>query len=202
MKPFIVALTAFTAVVAVTAIVTSLPSLGAGHRAESPTREFYTFDAAAPMLAASDAVVIATVTGSEPGRSVGDEIDPADNLVFTQVTIEVDQVIWGDLKQDALALEIDESAIPRQDRWDVADTTVLLFLHEKSDNPGIYRPTNSQGVFVVSGDRLVPGVSDDDFTESFSRLGLDKALDRLTEASRAVERGEVTPPPTILEGSR
>lgn len=201
MRPFTAALTAVTILVAVVALATSITPRSEGGSTESHVRELYTFDTTAPMVAASDLVVIGTISASAPGRAVGDERDPNDNLVFTEVRLEVDEVIAG-LADDVIVLEIDDSLIPREGRWDVPGTAVLLFLHERSDRPGTYRPTNTQGVFIVDGDRLTPAVVDDDFTQSFAGIGRPDALRQLREAADAVTRGDVTPPPPALGGGR
>lgn len=164
-------------------------------------REVYTFHDLAPMVAASDAVVVGTVMSSSPGRTAGDDADTS-GLVFTEVSLRVDAVLYGDLPKGSVTLEIDSSVIPQRNRWDVPNLSILLFLHEKSDRPGLYRPTNSQGVFVVEGDRVSAGVVEDDLTDALARMDRASLISEIKVAASSVRDGSVTPPPPALVNSR
>jgi hypothetical protein len=188
-------------IVCVAALVTAVVLATAGANApQGPTqqyREVHAFDDLAPMVAVSDAVVQGTITESSPGRTVGGDADIG-GLQFIEVTLQVETVLYGDLPKGSVTLEIDGSMVPRQDRWDVPGKSVLLFLHEKSDRRGYYRPTNSQGVFVVEGDRIAAGVVEDAFTDGLARLDRDKLVEEIKIAADAVRDGFVTPPPPAL----
>ena len=188
-------------IVCMGALVTAVVLATAGARApQGPAqqyREMYTFDGLAPMVAASDAVVLGTITTSSPGRTVGGDADLGE-LQFVEVTLQLETVLYGDLPTGSVTLEIDGSMVPLQDRWDVPGKSVLLFLHEKTDHRGYYRPTNSQGVFVVEGDRIAAGVVEDAFTDGFARLDRDTFVREIKIAAEDVRDGFATPPPPAL----
>lgn len=188
----------------VTALVTVAVVASAGADAPkgpSPQfREIYSFDDLAPMVAASDVVVVGTIAASSPGRAVGGDAALGE-LEFVEVTVKLEAVLSGELRDGSVTLEIDASMIPRQDRWDEPGTSVVLFLHEKADRRGYYRPTNSQGVFVVEGDRVAAGVVEDKLTDGLTQLGRDAFIQEVKLAADDVRNGLVTPPPPAFGNS-
>lgn len=191
--------TALVGIVAALVTVAVVTSAGAD-TAKGPTpqfREVYSFDDLASMVAASDLVVVGTIAASAPGRAVGGDAAFGE-LEFVEVTVKLETVLFGELQDGSVTLEIDASMIPRQDRWDEPGTSVVLFLHEKADRRGYYRPTNSQGVFVVKGERVAAGVVEDKLTDGLTRLGRDLFIQEVRLAADDVRDGMVTPPPPAL----
>ena len=85
------------------------------------------------MVAASDAVVVATVEKSSPGRSVGVASDTG-GFTFTDVEVRIEDVQFGDLNTETVALEIDDTVVPEsydpnveRNRWDVPGTRFSCF---------------------------------------------------------------------------
>lgn len=123
-------------------------------------REIYTFDSIGQMVAASDAVVVGVV---REGRVVEEDADVGGGLSFTEVVVDVDRVLAG-IDSKALTLEIDEISAGDNREWLTPGATVMLGLTQIADEPPLYRPTNTQSVFVFVGDRVVPGLNRDEFT--------------------------------------
>lgn len=116
------------------------------------TRDVVTVDSVDELIDASPLIVEGRVTASSKGRVVG-EGDGA--LRFREITVDVTRS-WGDARTEAGRLRkqvtieivgwdadgteyghINGHAIPRPgERW-------VMFLVEKSDAPGFFRPTNS-----------------------------------------------------------
>lgn len=149
-------------------------------------REVYRFDSLPVMVATSDGVVLATVTDVQNGRTVG---EVGDTLTFAEVTMRVDETLFGSVT-GSIVLELDTRAA-----WAEVGAQSIVFLHRKTDSPQreVFRPVNSQSVFVLaqSGD-LVPS-GDDEFSEDVARLGPDALRRQIASAATLVEAGEVKP---------
>jgi hypothetical protein len=163
-------------------------------------RETYTFSDLGQMVAASDVVVVGTVEKSSRGRSIGVASETG-GLTFTDVEVRIENVHFGQLGTETVALEIDETVFPEtydpkveRKRWDVPGTRVLLFLHEKTDRAGVYRPTNTQGVFFVDGEVVTAAVVRDQFTTAEASVGRSQLFSRIAAAASAVGRGDIKPP--------
>jgi len=157
-------------------------------------RELYTFASLGQMVAASDAVVLGTVTKSYAGRQVGDD-DDTGGLSFTEIAVDVERVLHGTVAL-TITLEIDEVSMGKNDAWTVPGASVLLALTQIADSPAMYRPTNTQSVFVMKGDMVTPGLSNDEFTNTVAVVGRAALLVDVEDAAASVSDGTVTAPPT------
>ena len=158
-------------------------------------REIYTFDSIGQMVAASDAVVVGVVRESYPGRVVEEDADVGGGLSFTEVVVDVDRVFEG-IDSKALTLEIDEISAGDNREWLTPGATVMLGLTQIADEPPLYRPTNTQSVFVFVGDRVVPGLNRDEFTNRAAAVDRATFLREVEAAAASVMDGSVTAPPT------
>lgn len=175
------------ALVAIYAFATRAPATQLeGPAADSLSiRESHRFSSVPVLVATSDTVVIATVSDVAAGRTVG---DPGAELTFTEVTLAVDETLWGAPSQ-TVSLEIDYPA-----PWAAVGEQAVFFLHEKTDETAktYFRPVNmSQSVYRVSGERLESPTADDGFAASVADMNLSALVAEIQRAVPLIEAGVV-----------
>jgi hypothetical protein len=156
---------------------------------EPRAREVYTFQSLDVMLATADAVAIATVMESRPGRSVG---DAGAELTFTEITLAIDEVLMGRLGAEVV-LEIDT-----QQAWANPGQQAVFVLHEKEDRTpwNYHRPLNSQSVFVLDGESLA-ATNEGALSASIAQLGLGGLRLEIARVLPLIRAGQVQPAETL-----
>jgi hypothetical protein len=147
-------------------------------------REAHNFDSVPVMVATSDAVVIATVSDVAEGRTIG---DPGAELTGTEVTLAVDEVLWGELGRE-VSLEIDYSP-----PWAAPGERAVFFLHAKADKTATtyYRPVNiSQSVYPTSSANLTSWTTDG-FAATVADMDLAGLRGAIQRAAPLIEEGLV-----------
>lgn len=112
-----------------------------GHPRQASVQEVATYGSANEMLAASDAVVRATVVSLTPGPVVGSSDMP---LQLSQATLQIDEVISGSLPSKSAVLEEDGVLYSRLSK--AGDHGIYFLVLKRSE--GIYRLASSQGRFL------------------------------------------------------
>lgn len=175
--------------------------LGPGAAAREP----YTFDDLRVMVATADAVVVATVEGTEPGRSIGDPEAPLD---FTDVDFRVTQALKWDVESQRFGLEVsllpDEVVAGREASYASAGLfgrstfsngqTFLLVLHQIDDEGTLFRILNSQSVYLLDGGDL-RSIAGDAFSSQVADMDVQAIRDAVEAALRDVEAGLLVPQP-------
>ncbi|MGH2683386.1 MAG: hypothetical protein ACRDIX_09165 [Actinomycetota bacterium] len=160
-------------------------------------KEVHYFSDLAQMVATSDAVVQGTVIETEPGRVVGGQ-DPRPEgdgaIQFLQVTISIDKVLYGSLPEGSFLVEEDGyNGVPPSEVGDRG----FYFVHLKQDETDkpYYRLINSQGRFLVQGERLVGSNDSDSWVQAIEAVSPLELEALVAQAKEAIERGVVTPQP-------
>lgn len=167
---------------------------------ESPKaqrEELFDFTSLEQMLATSDVVIAGTVLDVEPGRVVGSEADPVQLL---QLTINVDEILYGDLPTgSAQTILVEESA----GSLEGAQETVGIYGSKAGDNgfyflgwkdgTSYYYLVNSEGRFLIESGRVVASNQLDAWALELEQLTPDQLKERIAQAVRAVEAGDVQP---------
>lgn len=109
------------------------------------------------MLIASDAVVVARVSGVSLGRTIqGDSTDDA--VIYAQIELEVEQLIAGSSPR-SIPIEFLVGPTPEQAAADIKSLReslpselAVVFLHEKrgKGESGLYRVVNSAGLWTTT----------------------------------------------------
>jgi hypothetical protein len=119
------------------------------------------------LVTGSTAVVDATVTDVQPGRTITGDLD--ESFTFTLVTIEIAEPLAGEDIGRTVTLEEDGVLAPIPE---VGDRSIY-FLWRKRDGDGMYfRIVNSQGRYQVVGSMLVPVNPVDALAKDLAALGL------------------------------
>lgn len=160
--------------------------------------ENYNFNELPEMIATADTVIIGTVSAQLDGRVlepafVGDS--PPRNFVRFEVI--PDEILTGSLETPTIVIEIDEYSLAYigDINWTQAGQKSLLFLHKKTDTTEPrYRPTNSQGVYLIDSQGELNGVrASDKLVEQISTLSLQDVRDEVETAKVQITRGELLP---------
>lgn len=167
------------------------------HAPENRGREIWVFASLDQMVATSDLVVIGTVDSVSTGRALGDGVAPDPDLQFMELSITATSSLHNNAGP-VIQLEVETHPIGYSDApvWFEPGTKAIFFLHEKADRPEWYRPSNSQGVFILdpATQRVVAGVSGA-MTDAYSGLTLVQFQAEIDAAVRAVDAGLVQPLP-------
>ncbi|HPZ68456.1 MAG: hypothetical protein KBG78_06890 [Dermatophilaceae bacterium] len=139
----------------------------------------------AAMASASDLVFRGTVTAVAPGRAVGPSA--SEQIRFREVTIRVDEVVRSTASTPASVLVEEEGWLAsgvgytmNDIGWSAVGDTGYFFLHQKSDRPGAYRLTASNGRALIAGGAV--RVSGEDHSPWPQGVGPDQ-LDRAVRAA-------------------
>lgn len=176
-----------TAVVAVGCTSSTEPSTALN---EGAFIEIHHFDDLATMLATSDLVIQGVVTEISEGGIVGEDSE----VQFVNLTVRVDETIYGKAPGDHVVVQSTQAAIPYDPEWRERGTEVIAFLVRKQDS-GIdaYREVNSQAVFIIDGGADVLATVPDDLTDRLASWGLERFRREARLAADEVEAGRVEP---------
>lgn len=153
----------------------------------------YSFKSLDEMVATSDAVVEGTVVKVETGRTVGPTEAP---LTFSQVTLQVDAVLYGNLKTDPVLLEEDGTGYSYSE---TGSHSVYFITYKGAPEEPFYRLVSSAGRFIVSPSGTLEASNDEPpWVVEIETLDLAALKERVAEATLAIERGEVKPAPPVL----
>lgn len=132
-----------------------------------------------------DLVFRGTVTAVAPGRAVGPSA--SEQIRFREVTIRVDEVVRSTASTPASVLVEEEGWLAsgvgytmNDIGWSAVGDTGYFFLHQKSDRPGAYRLTASNGRALIAGGAV--RVSGEDHSPWPQGVGPDQ-LDRAVRAA-------------------
>lgn len=137
-----------------------------------------TFTTLRDLVAASDLVVVAEVTGLADGRTLTDPADPDAGIRTRLVTVEVSRVLEGDappvlvIEEEAALLDgtpIVVNDVPPSRRGDRG--VYFLVAGNRADAP-YHALVNEQGRYLVEGASLRPA-SDDPLSLSLAQLGME-----------------------------
>ncbi len=148
----------------------------------------------AEMAARVDAVVLARVAGTQPGRVVWSE-GGEDALPFQLVELDVLQGIKGAAKAERILLERVGGTAPDGRAVDLSydggafeyGATYLLFLKKQEDGPYFYQ-VNHQGRYLVAGDRLWAADPEDSVAKAFEGAPVSRVVGEL-RSTRGVTAG-------------
>lgn len=176
-------------------LVTVLPACG--RNPISPVSDMaidqYSFKSLDEMVATSDAVVEGTIVKVETGRTVGPTDAP---LTFSQVTIQVDAVLYGGLKTDPVLLEEDGTGYSYSE---TGNHGVYFVTYKGAPEEPFYRLVSAAGRFIVSANGTLEASNDEQpWVVQIETLDLAALKERVAEATLAIERGEVKPAPPVL----
>lgn len=145
------------------------------------------------LLAASDLVVRARVTGTERGRVFGDPEDQGGDAIESRlVAVEVTDVLSGAAPPDVFYIEeegwlldgaplvvdgLSPSAEGDDAIWFLVDPT------DAADEASPFVTVNAQGRYVVDGDALVGAEGDDPLVAELAALTPDQLEDRIRAAA-------------------
>lgn len=150
------------------------------------------FDNLAEMVATSDLVVLGTVETVDPGMI--EAPGTPEEIRHTNVTIRIDELLWGAGVDRSAVVETLELAYARPHReWRFRGAVVIAFLTESTEGRAIYIPTNhSQSIYAVDGLDVEAAVSDA-VAERVAASSSADILLMVADAGAAVLRGEVQP---------
>ena len=145
----------------------------------------------AEMARRVDAVVLARVTGTRPGRVVWSE-NGEDALPFQVVELEVVEGLRGAAKAERIFLERAGGTAPDGRAVDLSydggafehGATYLLFLKKQEDGPYFYQ-VNLQGRYLVTGGRLWASDPDDPIAKAFEGVPVARGIGRVREDLRS-----------------
>lgn len=145
----------------------------------------------AEMARRVDAVVLARVTGTRPGRVVWSE-NGEDALPFQVVELEVLQGLRGAAKGKRISLERAGGTAPDGRAVDLSydggafepGATYLLFLKKQEDGPYFYQ-VNHQGRFLVAGGQLWASDPEDSVAKAFEGVPVARGIGRIREDLRS-----------------
>jgi hypothetical protein len=138
-----------------------------------------------------DAVVLARVTGTRPGRVVWSE-NGEDALPFQVVELSVIEGLRGAAKTERIFLERVGGTAPDGRAVDLSydggafepGATYLLFLKKQEDGPYFYQ-VNLQGRYLVIGGRLRASDPDDPVAKAFEGVPMARGIGRVREDLRS-----------------
>jgi hypothetical protein len=166
---------------------------GGGPRLRFSSRDVYTFDSLAKMVATSDLVIVGTVKAVEEGRTVG---PPAEAVKYVDAELRVEEVLKGSPGGNAVTVETleldDGGGLP----WRSRGQRVLLFLSLTRDagGAGRYHPTNGQSLYTLEGEDIRT-TRNDPLPIRVAARSLSQMRADVEEANRQIARGEVSPEP-------
>lgn len=139
----------------------------------------------AEMARRVDAVVLARVTGTRPGRVVWSE-NGEDALPFQIVELEVLEGLRGAVKAERLLLERAGGTAPDGRAVDLSydggaferGATYLLFLKKQEGGPYFYQ-VNNQGRFLVAQGQLWASDPEDSVAKAFEGVPVARGLGRI-----------------------
>ena len=143
--------------------------------------EIHDFGSLEEMIARAEIIIEATVVAVEPGRVVGPPDDP---LQFQQVTLQVEDVIFGNLAATTILLEAEEygggqNVYPLPEVGDHG----IYFIHlkrERTSQP-YYGLLNSEGMFIADGDRIVASNPEDAWAREIEAMSLEDLKVRIEQ---------------------
>ncbi len=143
----------------------------------------YQFASLAEMVAASDAIIVGTVTAAEVGRPIG---DPATGAIISRlVTIGVESALSG---TDASAVIIEEEGALADGTPIVVngvDPTMVgdrgIWFLDRLDDAEVptWLTINSQGRFLIDGSALRGGDQRDALVQALQELSFDAQIDHV-----------------------
>jgi hypothetical protein len=162
--------------------------------------EVYHFSDLDVMVATSDVVVRASVISVRDGRVVAEE-DEEHSLRFREVSLHVDEVLFGSVQTDALIVEEPGSRaapliVNGVQPSAVGDTGYyFLTLRLEPGLEGVYLLVNSQGRYLLTDNGLEGSDTEDALVKEIESWASSELEAQVVEASGKVARGEVSPLP-------
>ena len=172
------------------AIGSLVPTPGSAPAATGPVRfagrEVHRFSSIIDVARTSDTVILGSVEETSPGRADG---PPGQEIYFRNTYVRVEEVWLGSAltSGDRIVVEtLDLQGFSRD--WRVPRASVVLALSGVSPvgtgeatTPLLYRPTNTQFVFITDGKELF-ATQDDDFARFVATLPLGQVRERVQKA--------------------
>ena len=148
------------------------------------------YKSSAEMASRVDAIVLARMTGTRPGRVAWSEYGE-DALPFQIVELDVLEGIKGTAKVERISLERVGGMAPDGRAVDLSydggafehGATYLLFLKKQEDGPHYYQ-VNHQGRYLVAEDRLWAADPEDSVAKAFEGAPLSRVLGELRSGGR------------------
>jgi hypothetical protein len=161
--------------------------------------EVYHFSDLDVMVATSDLVVRASVVAVRDGRVVEEE-DEEHSLLFREVSLHVDEVLFGTETDSVIVEEPGSKAAPiivnGVEPSAVGDTGYyFLTLRLEPALEGVYLLVNSQGRYLLTDNRLEGSDTEDALVKEIESWAPSELEAQVVEASGKVARGEVSPLP-------
>ncbi len=143
------------------------------------------FSSVDDLVAASDLVVVATVTDIADGRQITAPADPDAAVVTRLLVLEVSDVLAGSIDGDVI---VEEPAtlgdgtpvvVDGIESLDVGGEAVWFLVGGDAETMPYYAVVNRQGRYAIAGDTLQPA-SVDPLSTRLAALGLDRLADEVT----------------------
>jgi hypothetical protein len=137
-----------------------------------------TFASLAELVAASDLVVVAEVTGIAEGRTITDPSDPAAGIRTRLVTVEVVRPVVGSpppvlvIEEEAELLDGTPIVVNGVEPSSRADRGVYFLVAGGDPDAPYHALVNEQGRYLIDGSGLRPSGSDP-LSTSLASMGLD-----------------------------
>lgn len=142
---------------------------------DSSAARFGTLDA---LVAASDVIAVATVTGVDDGRTISAPDDPDAGIHTRLVRLDVGETLAGEPRAEVVIEEAASFAdgspivLDGMTRLHDGDTAIWFLVAGGSDAMPYFAAVNGQARFVAVGETLEPS-ADDELSRDLAALGPD-----------------------------
>jgi hypothetical protein len=129
--------------------------------------ELFYFESLSAMIDESDAVVVGTISGVVPGRTVGSEEE--EPIQFQNGSLSVEDVLMGSLPS-TITLEEENDGISGEGGSETGDHGVYFVVSKEDSLWPYYRLVNSQGRFLFVGGVVVPSDGETTWVTELAQL--------------------------------
>lgn len=151
------------------------------------------FDNLPELVATSDLAIVGTVEAVDAGMTEAG--GSPEEIRHTNVTIRIDETLWGMSTDDTVVVETLELAYARPYReWRVPGTAVIAFLIQSTEGRPIFITTNhSQSVYLVDSAGDVQPAVPDTLADQVAAASLADTRRTVADAVVRILRGEIAP---------
>jgi hypothetical protein len=142
------------------------------------------------MVARAKLVIIGMVEEVRPGRVLEGPEYGEYPTEFTNTILRVNELLRRANASENLTVETYKIEEYERDWRTTRGERVLLFL--RTGAPETYFPTNTQSIFILGGESLIP-VIDDPSAEQLAGMSLGQLPDEIKHADELVESGKAQP---------